>query len=68
MSEGSRQLAAAWGALASQWLETRSHWRDAVALEFEGRCWNELHQQTQELLRAAERLENAFPRALRSTD
>lgn len=68
MSEASQELAAAWSVLASQWLETRSHWRDAVALEFEGRCWSELHQQTQELLRAAKRLDDTFSQALRSID
>lgn len=68
MSEPSQQLVAAWSALASQWLETRSHWRDSMALEFENSCWNELHQQTQELLRAAKRLDNVLSRALRSTD
>jgi hypothetical protein len=60
MSEASRELAAAWSALARQWQETRSHWRDAVAHEFEGRFWNDLHQQTHELLRAAERLDDTL--------
>jgi hypothetical protein len=68
MSEASQQLAVAWSALVSQWLETRSQWRDTVALEFENRCWNELHQQTQELLRAAERLDDTLSRALSSRD
>jgi len=68
MNEGSRQLAAAWSVLASQWLETRSHWRDAVALEFESHCWDELYQQINELMRAAERLDDTLSRALRSTD
>lgn len=68
MSEASRQLAAAWSALASQWLETRSHWRDAVAVEFEKRFWNELHQRTHELLRAEERLDEICSQALRSAD
>lgn len=68
MSEGSRQLAEAWAVLARQWLETRAHWRDAVALDFERRCWDELHRQTHELLRAAERLDETLSSALRSTE
>ena len=68
MSEDSRQLTSAWRALESQWLETRSHWQDSVALEFERRCWNDLHQQTGELLRTAERLDAALSQALRSAD
>ena len=68
MNEGSRRLAAAWSALASRWLEVRSRWQDTVALEFESHCWNELQQQTQELLRAAERLDETLSRALRSKE
>jgi len=68
MNEGSRQLTMAWSALAGQWQETRSHWRDVVAQDFEGRCWNGLQQQTRELLRAAERLDETLSRALSGTD
>jgi hypothetical protein len=68
MSEGSRQLTGAWSVLASQWLETRSQWRDSVAMEFEICCWNELHQRTRELLLSTERLDDTLSRALRSTD
>lgn len=68
MNEGSRQLAAALSAMASQWLETRSHWKDAAARDFEGYCWNELHWQTQELLHAADRLDDILFQALRSID
>ena len=39
-----------------------------MALEFEGSCWNELHQQTRELLQAAKRLDDVFSRALKSTE
>lgn len=67
MSELLDPLAAAWSELARQWLETRLQWQDAVALEFEGCCWNELQHDTQELLRSARGCEDILSRALSST-
>ncbi|MEA2599535.1 MAG: hypothetical protein QOF89_527 [Acidobacteriota bacterium] len=68
MSEPLRELSAAWRMLAGQWAVTRSHWADAIAAEFEGRYWTELQQQTNDLIRTAEQLDETLARALRSVD
>lgn len=68
MSEPLRELSVAWRALVGQWTATRSHWADAIAVEFEEQYWTELQQQTNDLVRAAEQLDEILSRALRSVD
>jgi hypothetical protein len=68
VSEPRQDLAAAWRALSGQWLDTRAHWDDAVAQEFERRYWTEMQQQMKDLMQAAEQLEETYSRALRSCD
>ncbi len=62
------ELHAAWAALTVQWQETRLHWRDEIALEFEGRYWERVERDTAAFIGAAERLNETIDRALRDTD
>jgi hypothetical protein len=53
--------------LARQWAETRSQWRDAVALSFERECWQPIDEHASAVHKAAERLCNTLDAALERT-
>lgn len=63
LSVGSSKLTDAFKQLRSRWEETRAHWQDEVAQEFEDQSWQPLEMQVQITLRGIERLSQELARA-----
>jgi hypothetical protein len=49
--------------LRTSWDETRAHWKDDVALDFDQRHWQPLEIQTEIALRAIDRLSEELAKA-----
>jgi hypothetical protein len=67
-SEAEADLHLAFTVLTERWNETRSLWRDSIALEFEQHFWSEVSQNTRNLERSAEALNAVLEQALRRTE
>jgi hypothetical protein len=67
-SEAEANLHLAFTVLTERWNETRSLWRDGIALEFERHFWSEVTQNTRSLERSAEALNTVLEQALRRTE
>jgi hypothetical protein len=63
LSVGSSKLNEAFKDLRSRWEETRAHWQDDVALDFEDHHWRILELQVQATLRGIDRLSQELARA-----
>lgn len=49
--------------LRARWEETRAHWKDDVAQDFDNQHWRPLEMQTEIALRAIDRLSEELARA-----
>ncbi len=67
-NESQADLHLAFTALTERWNETRSLWRDSIALEFERQFWNDVAQQTRSLERSVEAMSAVLTQALRRTE
>lgn len=52
-----------WHALDALWHETRNHWRDSVAADFESTFWRGFNEQVVELVLTMEQLNDALEQA-----